>query len=431
VSDSLLIFLKQASRIIGLCLPIYLASSPVSSETLGDVIRSVTNFHPDVQAAKKRLEASDHDLAGALADRYPEIFVTVGTPQEYSGSQSISSNYQVREAEVKLTHSLYDGGRKVKLIDAAGALRNMARYEAISAGQRVALDAVGAYLDVMRTEEHQKTAQEHLATVLKLKEQITRRMAIDAGLRSDLNDAENHVLDAQIDVIFAREAHKLARSIFMDLVGRAPKDLKAVTLRNIAIPNSLEAALNHTGRIHPRLRIAAENVASKRHQYEAALSIFSPTVDFEVKGKVSYNRSGVSGRSDDYSVGLNLNHSFNTGGAKRKRAKAEFARVEAALSDESSVRLAVRQQVMAAWMSWETARLVYGAIEEKLLVSILLAKDYEEQYLAGARDLNEAFFVEKDLLEGRKSEIDARYDRLSAAFGLMASTGEVANGLNR
>lgn len=401
-----------------------LAAGPAAAETVFEVIQQVAVTHPNVMAAQKLLSAADKDQKEATAAFYPELAASAwGGLESNDKPETGASNMTAAELELKLTHTLYDGGRLGYKVDAANSLRALAGYEVDTRQIRAGLDAAAVYLDVLRTTEQASLASAHFSVIQQLARQMGERAAIDIGLRSDLSVSENQAVEAQIQAITTREANKLAMRLFQELVGRPPGKMAAVRIDEVRPPKTIETALQVAAGNNPALKAAASQVDEQRSRAKMAQTELSPNLDLELKGRVGNNVDGYYGATNYACACVRLSFKFGTGGGTFYRQDAAQLRVDAAKDDQTAALLEVRRQVLYAWSRWETANKILPEAVKRSNLADKKLKDYQQQFESGAKDLLEALFVRTERYVAKKAEIDARYEVLTAGFGLTAAVG--------
>src|SRR6185312_13437789 len=132
-----------------------LAAATASAETLDEAMASAYANNPTLQAARAQLRQVDEQVPQALANWRPTVDVegSIGTEWESDNVRALGTNKSTREpksATLNLTQPIYRGGRTVAQRDEAENLVSAGRAQLTSVEQQVLLQAVTAYVDVLR-----------------------------------------------------------------------------------------------------------------------------------------------------------------------------------------------------------------------------------------------------------------------------------------
>src|SRR5688500_8860589 len=147
---------RQASWLTGICSVIgvvALTAQPVAAETLPQALASAYKFNPRLDAERARLRATDEEVPRAKSGYKPVI----------TGSADISYQRQTSKPSalgdgethpsgygVTATQPIFSGFRTVNSVKAAEATVRAGRESLRIVEQSVLLEAVTAYMDVVR-----------------------------------------------------------------------------------------------------------------------------------------------------------------------------------------------------------------------------------------------------------------------------------------
>ena len=407
---------------LGVC-----GTAPASAESIFSFIDTIIVTHPNVHSAEKLLSAAEQDRREAVSAFFPQLSVNAELSHEQRERDTGTTEFTSPNVEFKLTQPIFDGGRRGFKVDATNSLISLAGYEIETRQLRIALDAAGVYLDVLRTAELARLAEANLRRLIDIEEQLKGRAELDTGRSADLTLASKQVLGARIQAIMATAANDLALDIYKVLAGHKPSGLAPVSLERLILPGSADTALEMAMRSHPSIAATTAQIEQQLSLFRQAQSEFAPSLDLELKNKIGQNVSGVPGKTNDFYVGLKLGFTLDAGGGQFARMDASELRMDAAIADEANAHLETKRQVLGAWSRWETTRQILPVQTDQTRQAKANLDNFRAELDAGTRDLSEAFGAEGELFAARQAEISAKYDNLTAAFGLLAAMGTLLN----
>ncbi len=149
----------------------------------------VLQRRPDIQQAWAQVQATDRNVAAAIANRFPQISIRASFGDQARNSDLLFDNW-VRNLSVNMVAPLFDGGAR-----SAEVLRQRALLDqAVAEYQNAAIQALADVDNALVQEARQREAQQSLQRQLELAEQSLARLF--AGYRNGSVDYLS-ILDAQ------------------------------------------------------------------------------------------------------------------------------------------------------------------------------------------------------------------------------------------
>ncbi len=172
-----------------------------SSEALG--IAYETN--PQLSAAQAGLRATDEEVAKANAGWRPTINASGSYGEQeanISGFGTISAH--PLQGQLTITQPLFRSGRTYAEIGRAKALVRSGRAQLTATEQSVLLDAVTAYMNVVRDEATAMLRQKNVDVLKKQRSETQERFNVGELTRTDVSQAQARLAGAQSDLIVAQ-----------------------------------------------------------------------------------------------------------------------------------------------------------------------------------------------------------------------------------
>lgn len=404
-------------------------SAPVS---LQDAVRSALDTHPDVRVQTTELQARAQEIEQARAGYKPRVDATAAIGPEWNDNASTrGAGYNDgrslfrKDAGVKLTQMLFDG-----YATDSEVARQQARYDSVlrrleGVSQNVALDAVKAYVDVLRQRELLALSEQNLKAHERTLSQISLRLDAGVGSRVDLKQVTGRRASADVSRLSDLVNLKDAETKYLRTVGQsAPPSLqKPAGIKDL--PASLTGAMDIALAGHPTLRSANADIEAAVAQHKAARQNDYPRFDLEVGGNWGDNQNGLEGTNKDLSAMIRLRYNLYSGGRDSAR-KSQTAHL---VSESRAVRNQTYRQVVESlrlsWAAYQATRSQLDVLHDYVDATVATRKAYGKQFNIGKRTLVDLLNIENELFEAKRQLVDARYDNLLAQYRILAGMGRL------
>ncbi len=397
-------------------------------ESLKDALALAYTTNPLLQAERAGLRATDEQLAQARARRLPsaQLDASYGYSKVKQASPFFSdtSGFQPRSAGVALNQTLYGGGAIQGGIDAAKANIEAGRANLMGVEQTVLLDAATAYLDVLRDMDVARIRRNNVAVLERQRQAAQDRFDVGEITRTDVSQALARVAGAQAQLQAALSTLANSRAAYERVVGRMPGSLEAVeALENV--PEDLQSARQTAGDQSPVIRAAIHAEEAARHQISVAKAGLKPNVSVGVNGSTARNGGFPGQKVDSFAAAARLSIPIFTGGLSQSQTRAARQRASQARLQLAQTRRQVNEQVARAWSALIAAQAVILSSQEQVRANELAFEGVEQEAQVGLRTTLDVLDAEQELLNARLTLTNAEHDAVLAAFGLVATTGQL------
>lgn len=429
---------KTASS-MALAAALFIAQAvPVAAESLASAVRAAVTQNPKAQAANADVRATLFEMLELKGLYQPEVTLfgeiggqIVDNPTSLSASEN-NTFKETGQIGIGVEYVLFDGHRRENLV-----YRNATRLDAsilrqMDATETLALNAVEAYIDVMRLRGLSVLAADNI-----IRHQDIGRQLDDLVEGGRLPKSDGFLLDDRI--VAARDAklgidQSLSNAIarYIRIVGHAPKGaMKAPGVKGL--PKDLRSFQNEAVRRSYRVQIADKIAREKRFDANIKSADRKPRVT--LNGGVNYgvNRDGNLGNRSDAFVGVRMNWTLYNGrrpaqsqGLEQRIHQAELERRIAA--DE------VRELAARTWNGYIRNSKRSALLDSQLRANTMIVRQYRDELKAAKRSLIDVLEAERTLfnVKVQKASADAattfgRYrilatrSQLAAHFGLAQS----------
>ncbi|MBA69726.1 MAG: transporter [Rhizobiales bacterium] len=394
-----------------------LALTPASAgaESLYAAMAKAYENNPDLNAARAGLRATDEGVAIAKSGYRP----TVAAQSELTYTNTEGVEVRTATVGVSVTQTLFDGFQTRNNVRAAEAQVFAGRENLRGTEIDILLATAEAYANVIRDNQIVAYRKQNIAF---LKEQLSAAQArFDVGesTRTDVSQAEAQLAAARALLTAADAQAKTSAAVYAQIVGSAPSNMKAVSVPQRVLPNSLDSAVALGLKEHPSI-LAAEFAVD--------------AADYNVKSREGAMLPGVS-----LSGSVNETDTGNTIGQVQARiavplyqgglVSAQVRQAKETLGQQrilvDTARRAVEQAIIASWTQMEASRANINANRAQLRAGDLALNGVVEERRVGQRTTLDVLIAQQSVLEARESLAQSERNLVVASYSVLAATGRL------
>lgn len=419
-----MIFVRSFSKTSLLALGLALAPLQVSAESLASALTAAYNNSNLLEQQRATLRSNDEDVAIALSALLPQINARAdirGTDPVPNGTDRLSSSI-----ELTLQLLLWDAGRSQLSIEAAKETVLAVRSALVQQEQLVLLDAVNAYIQVLRDARVVQLRQSNLRLITQELRAARDRFEVGEVTRTDVAQAEARLAEARGDLIESQGQLEISRELYKIAVGRAPGNLDRIA-RLPALPGSLEAAKAKARRINPLIEQAQHQISSAELTLAAARAATRPSIS--LNGSAGHN----SRTNNSANIGLTMTVPIYQGGQLSALTRKSLTAVHGARAGLNQTVLQVEQNVANAWSQLFVANAQVDAADRQIRAAQIAFEGVREEAKLGARTTLDVLDAEQALFDARTNRVVFETQVYSAAYTLLSAVGMLtadALGLN-
>ncbi len=395
------------------------------ADTLAEALASAYETNPNLISARAALRATDERVNHARAGLRPDVRATFDYRSQYNGgSAGGGTNNDPYGASLDVSQPLYDGGQTQNSVRGRIADVSAARARLSSLEQRVLLETVTAYVDVLRDQEFVRLAENNVRVITEQLRASQDRFEVGEVTRTDVSQAEARLAESRTNLSASRGQLERSRQNYRLVVGAEPQNL-ARQPPLPPLPGSLDEAVTAALENHPELIAARFDEASAARDVKAEIGGLLPRISLEAS--VGYNDTGLfSSDTIDQSnaqVGVRAVIPLYQSGAQYSRVRQAQALASQARADITVEARQRRQLAEAAWTELEVARATIVSTREQVDASQLAFEGVREEALVGSRTTLDVLDAEQELLDARVRVVDSLRNEYVAAYGLLAAIG--------
>ena len=426
---------KQTRRLRTVLLFVALGSTSAlyaqSPSTMREAVERAILQNPEVKLRFHNLEATAQERRAAQGGWLPRVDVEVGAGGYQRLSPSIPSTfgYDGNRANLQLRQLVFDGFATSNEIRRLSYAEQASFFELLSISNQTGLEAVRAYIDVMRFRELLSLASDNFTTHLEVHDKIAEKVKAGVGRRVDMEQAAGRLALAESNWLTEVSNLHDVSARYQRVVGDTPSEtLARMEPMDAFLPLGTEF-LNEAVLKNPDFMGAVATIRAYRADQKTRRAAFSPTVELRARQSYETNQSGVVGTYRDSALELVLNYNLYRGGSDSARAKLATAKLESAFD--------LRDK--ACRDIWQTGQIAFNdsirlGNQLKLLsqheLSTSKAKQaYQQQFDIGQRTLLDLLDTENELYQARRALSNAEFDLQLAEVRVLATSGTLLSAL--
>ncbi len=421
--------------------------APLQAETLRDALAATYRNNARLDAARAALRATDEEVARANSNFRPNINASADAGvqrQETSSETTVSSTgvttplkteFETRPYGYGMTASqpLFRGFRSANQLKEAEATVRAGRENLRLIEQAVLLDAITAYMDVLRDAAIVKIRENNVDVLTRDLRATQERFRVGEVTRTDAAQAEARRAGAVSALDLARANLKISRGAFERHVGRPPNNLAEPRPPRNRIPKALEEAIAISARESPTVIGALYREQGARHTVDRIWGELLPTIQLDGSLNQRYNVS-ASGTSTTSTLVTEQRTAsiiaratiplYTNGDVHARVRQAKHTHVSRIVEIEQN-RADVQASVVQTWSQLQAAvaQLESDNAQVKSLEIALTGVREEEK--VGQRTLLELLNAEQELLNAQVNLASTKRNINVSSYSLLAAMGRL------
>ncbi|OEU62161.1 MAG: hypothetical protein BA870_03820 [Desulfuromonadales bacterium C00003094] len=413
---------------------LFLISGAVCAETsvnLPDVVRQAISENPEVQASWHTFLAATEQQTGAKGGYFPRLDLTAGTGWEHWENSDFSDEEFTRSnVALSLRQMVFDGFATRNEVARLGYAKLVRYYEFMAASENIGLEAVRAYLDVLRYRELKKLAADNFIQHRDLFNKVQERVQAGLSRGVDLEQASGRLALAESNFITETTNLYDVSSRYLRIVGHAPSSsLAPPEPLSAGIPSDRDRALTIAFQENPSFNAAVENVRSAEAETEESKAPFMPRIDLQARQNFGRSSGDFQDRDGETIVELVLSYNLLAGGSDLAARRQSLQQLNSAKDLRERACRNVRQEFAIAYNDKDSLKEQLRYRNEHQLSAEKARKAYRDQFDIGQRTLLDLLDTENEYFEARRAYVGTSYDYTLSHARTLAAMGQLLNNL--
>jgi len=413
-----------------------LGSTPVWSGDLQSELVYLRENHPMLRATSFALTAADKRHSAALAGWLPKVDIAAESGPEkittipYASGQpsptpSATDLHRQKKA-VTVTQNIFNGGRTLATTRVARIERDMKEADRSATSQEVLLEAIVAYLQVLKNQMLISLSEINEETTKRQLEMEKMRVAKGGGVIVDELQAATRLQIVRERRVLYEQGMRDAVASYEQVFGKAPElsEFQDVDILKARMPESIETAIEDALEYNPRY--LAAKLSSERAARAIALENagFMPSVDL-VGTHNRENNAGQLYRKDEDSVLFKMSWNIFSGRETVSRAQAASYDFREASEKEKNVSNKTRESVRVAWNQYKKGLERLDLLESAVKTSQAVMQGRKKLRDAGKETALAVLDAEVEHFGLLANKVNALIDARMGSYRLLSTVGRL------
>jgi outer membrane protein len=403
------------------------AASPASAETLRQALAAAYKFNPRLDAERARLRATDEEVPRAKSGYRPSVTgsADVGYLRTEIKPSSGANETHPKGYGVTATQPIFSGFRTVNAVNAAEATVRAGRESLRIVEQSVLLEAVTAYVDVVRDQAIVRLRENNVNVLTRELRATQDRFAVGEVTRTDVAQAEARRAASVSALDLARANLKTSRATYERVIGHPPSNLEEPRAQDRRLPTSVNEAVAIGSKENPSVVASLYLEQAARHTVDLIWGELLPTVQLEADYSKRYDPSANIDETEATSVTGRVIVPFYEGGEVRARVRQAKHVHVSRLQEVEQARTENQAIVVSAWSQLIAARAQLESDQVQVTASRTALTGVREEERVGQRTLLDVLNAEQELLNAEVQLATTRRNLVVASYGVLATVGRL------
>jgi outer membrane protein len=427
--------------ISGSVLAMFVAGTPVfAQDSLQGALAKAYTSTPELNAQRANVRALDELVPQALSLSRPRVTATadVGRQQVESVTSAAtaatglrnrrhsSDVYSPRGVGLEVNQTLFNGFRTQNSTRVAESRILGARETLRNTEQTVLLNAVTAYMNVLRDTALLNLQRNNVEVIEEQLRQTRDRFRVGEVTRTDVAQSESRLAAARSQASVAEGTLKASIATYRQRVGAQPKKLAPAKPVEHLLPKSVDIAVRQSQSQHPAIMGSLHGVDAQQLQVKVVEGELYPTVT--VTGALGKRWESQSSDSEAYSASViaRLSVPLYEGGQVHSRVREAKETLGERRIQVDQQRDLVRQAVVASWSSLVAAKAQIQAAQAQVQAAEIALSGVREEAKVGQRTTIDVLNSQQELLNARTALVTAQRDRVVASYTVLSAIGKLS-----
>lgn len=393
-------------------------------------------LQPNIIAALNTADASQHRIAEARANYYPQINWSTGYSRvlpvstsrlsSSSGSQFFSSSsggsFDQYSSSFSLSQNIYDFGRTSSQVNIQSLNYNSSLADLETVAEQITFNIKQAYYGVLRARRNRDVSADTVKQFELHLEQAKGFFEVGTKPKFDVTKAEVDLSNARLNLIKAENALRIA-VVNLDNAMGVPDAPEYVVEDNLSYQKyeiTLDDALSRAYQNRPDMK----SIAAKRRAAEVSVDFAKTGYYPAITGNASYGWAGETFPLDHgWTVGATVSVPIFSGFLTKSQVSEAKANLNVLKANEESVRQTIVFDVQQAFLNLREAQDRIPAAELSVRLALENFDIANGRYAAGVGNPIEVTDAEVSLTNAKTAHIQALYDYKSAQASLEKAMG--------
>jgi outer membrane protein len=443
--------LRGGAALVCAFLVIAACGRPANAETLEQALTDAYLINPVLNAERARLRATDEQVALAKSGLRPFVTASgdtafmhtnneVSTPRNpnllstaIGASRFPEGTSHPRGWSVQLTQPLFEGFQNLNAIRVAKSTVQAARESLRTVEQTVLLDAVTAYVNVVRDTAIVRLRENDVKVLTEQLKATKDRFDVGEVTRTDVAQAEARRSEALSTLAAAQANLKTSNAAYEQIIGHPPGNLETPPSVRHLLPSTLDDSMTLGDGENPVILAAVYQEEASLYTVQQIMGELLPTVTLEAQHQERFgflNTPDVPGdpslkEQDTTTVTGRVNMPLYQGGSVSARVRQAKETNNQLKKEVEDARLRVHADVIANWGILQSSGPAIASAQAAVDANKIALTGVREEEKVGQRTTLDVLDAQRELLNSQIGLVTALRDRVVAEYSLYAAVGRM------
>lgn len=393
-------------------------------QSLDYVVKHALENNPNVLEDQARLSAAEYARKQAIGGYFAKVDTRFAYGRETTKSPNTLEDYITlnrTERGIYVTQPIFSGFSTYNLVKQRKLETKSAAFMQAYTKELIALQAVQAYLNVLRINQLRWLTKENVRTHEQIYRKVMTLYRGGGGRRGDVKLAYGRLSESRSFLHSVEAAQKNYGATFVQVTGLQPGKLELP--QTPRVPNNLKDAVNIALEKNPAMLRAEEQVNSTAVSVDVAKGKMLPRVDIQASANDDNNLYGLEGKNRDMRAMVVAQYNLFNGGSDHALINQSHQYHIAAIHNRNDIERKIIEDVHQSWNSLVADRARLKELQSHVESSREVVKDYQQRFHLGRSSLLDVLNVENELYNAKIDLINEEYAIISDSYGLLQSMG--------
>ena len=407
-------------------------SSNALAVTLYEALKYTFKNNTQLNAERENIKASEEDINISEADYMPSLTLT-GTKSfedtnkltNQNGGDASINDVNPLTSSIKLEQTLLDFGRNLSLEKNIVGLK-LAKAKLTKKEQDVIYSAIQSFTGLILAREQLNINKRNLNLLERQVETDSLRLERGQITISDLAQSESALAGAKAKYIQAQNDVIINKLNYENIIGNIENinDLKKSLKSIVAIPKSLESAIDLSMINNPDIKIAKFELNKSKKDIEIAKSELSPSATLSLERSYVDDLSSTYNEREKDVLKATVSWPFYSGGSNRALInKNQSLKNRKKLLLDSAIKTN-QSTVTSAWSNLQSSKSLLSSVRSQVNAAEIANEGISAEYERGSgRTTLDVIQSNTLLLNAQISLANSERNYILAQYNLLKSVG--------
>ena len=407
------------------------SSDAVRAETLNEALASAYQYNPRLDAERARLRATDEEVTRARSGFRPRITGSADISYQHSRTRSTGipgsthNDFSPKGYAVDLVQPVFSGFRVINAVNESEANVRAARETLRGVEQVVLLEAVTAFMDVVRDQAIVRLRENNVNVLTRELRATEDRFGVGEVTRTDVAQAQARRAGAVSALDLAKANLQTSRASYERVIGHAPSNLVEPNGYQHAIPGSLQEAIDIGTHENPVVVGALYLEQAARFGVDRIRGELLPTLQLEAYYQDRFDTSPMTRESETAAVTGRLTVPIYEGGEVYARVRQQKHIHVSRLQEIEQARSEAEAEVVATWSQLLAARAQVESDQSQVEANTTALTGVREEERVGQRTLLDVLNAEVELLNSQVQLVSTRRNVVVSSYAVLSALGRL------